>query len=232
MNKKIIIFLLLLIIASALVFAISGLNRDQRKIYSSCRRNCSRTKMTEKRACNAVSYPCGKACQGNKTAIYTEIYSEYRNCTSECNTNIPENITKKEASRFRRACRKNCSSNLRTQRKLTYSNYRECRGICQGNKRECKKTANENSFLCRDDCLADILALINTTPENNTNETETNETEDNETKIIKYFCPKARPTNCTDEYAPVCSNKETGFNNSCLACSQRGIRWYKNGTCT
>jgi hypothetical protein len=228
--KKIILALILLILLSIFVLAVTNLTKEQRVSYNTCRRNCSATKTLDKRECNTVSFACGKACLEDRSNRDDENRNQYRNCTDECNANIPENLTKKDIVGYRVSCRKNCSVEWRNARKDSNSDYRECKGICQSDKNTCKKNANDNGFLCTDNCFE--VALNNGTQINDSihNDTQDNETGDNET--TKIFCPKDPSDECLEEYAPVCTNKGTEFPNACIACNVKGVVWYINGSCS
>jgi len=236
MNKKIMLFIIIAALISVFVLAISNLTEEQRGFYNSCKRNCSTDKMLDKKQCNDDASGCNRLCATELTNKTLEYQAQYRNCTDECGFKIAANLTKKEVNQITRMCRKNCTLELQETRTAAFSNHRACRGTCQDAKNDCKKEANEVELLCRDNCTYAASKYIGnkTNRDNETdnhNETQHNDTENN-TTIAKIFCVSVRPTTCTNEYAPVCSNTEKVYSNGCVACQNRNVKWYTPGLCS
>ena len=217
------ILIIALVLVSAIVFAIGGLTKEQKDFYNTCKKNCSTSKMTEKRLCNTVSFECGKACHGNRTNVTDQSQIEYDNCTSECVSLIPENATIAEANKLKRECKSNCSAAVKSARSLANSGFRDCKQACQDTKQACKKSANEIAWACSDNCSVSALAY---SPEGD-NSSESNSTASN----AKIRCESPRPEECTQEEDPVCSNRKDGYANACLACADAQVRWYREGSC-
>src|SRR3989344_3531587 len=152
MKKRVMIFVIGLVLVSAIVFAIGGLTKEQKDFYNACKKNCSTSKMIEKRLCNTASFECGKACHGNRTNVTAQSQIEYDNCTAECVSLIPENATIAEANQLKRECKSNCSGGVKSTRSLANSGYKECKQACQDAKQACKKISNENAWACSDNC--------------------------------------------------------------------------------
>lgn len=238
MKKKLIILLFVLILCAILVFAIRDLTREQRNYYNACKKNCSTNKMLEKRACNIESYQCRQECRQTKVNCSTNLTAEYKNCKIDCNNlSNTKNLTRREMNKLKRDCRKNCSNNLRAERRVCYIDYRNCSKTCSQHKWQCKKDANGQFTQCRAYCIESAPMIYNVAvnqTENNTNQSDNetngnNETENN--RKNKISCPKYRPTDCTEEYEPVCSQRNETYSNKCFACQDNTVSWYTVGAC-
>ena len=228
--KKIIVVMLVLVLASALVLAISGLTKEQKDAYNGCKKNCSTNKMLEKRQCNTDSFAERKNCSIEKTICTTAFRTDYNGCRDGCNNlNISVNLTKSEINKLKRDCQRNCSAVRTNESRSCSFNYRTCVSDAQQERWNCNKAANNNSVMCAESCLAQLnITNGNTNDSNETNDgNETNEGNE----INKTFCKRPRPTACTDEVAPVCSNRETTYTNGCYACQDKKVAWYSEGAC-
>ncbi len=237
MKKRILVLCLLaVLLCSALVFALKGLNKEQKAFYNKCNRNCSFTKVQETRNCNTVSYACMRTCKEVRNNCTELFVLEYDNCHEGCkNLTFDGNLTKRETDRLRGECRRNCSREKWNETRTCYKNQVSCDQACQGSKNQCKKDTNEHFLVCKERCVNE--SYVNNTDfnqaGNNTNETNSTngtETEHNE-NLKKFFCNRPRPNVCIDQYLPVCSNGHKTYSNGCTACMDKKVAWYTAGAC-
>lgn len=231
MRRQLLIACLVLLFSLTIVLAVNNLTREQRDFYNDCKKNCSTTKMLEKRECNTAAFACRDTCREirlNCTANYSSVKE---NCIAACNNlNITGNLTEDEVEKIKEDCEKNCSAEAKDSRKICNENRINCNRACQNNKNECKKTANENAWLCKENCI-ELAYQYGVNQTNDSNTTSGNETNSSEADLEKIFCPRTRPTSCTGEYDPICSNRNATYDNACIACKDRRVRWYTAGAC-
>ncbi len=224
--KKIALLILLLIVGISLVFAVSGLNKDQKIFLRSCTKNCSTQKMLDMRACNAVADVCKAGCAAEKRNCTAQI--NVTSCVDSCvltfnETNPEHNLTPKQIDA---ACKFDCrlvKSNL--SRECTGAS-RECHMGCQDDKQACKKQAINDSIACKANCLD--LAYNYTFPYNGT--IPINGTNSTNTTGVQ-LCPEERPHNCIDLFDPVCTNRNRTYSNACEACKRGATKNYTVGAC-
>lgn len=214
MKTKILLIIVALVFASLIVFAIKGMTEEQKNFYVACKKNCSLNQMLETRQCNNVSNLCRDDCTTHRANCSIGIEDTYKVCTDTCK-NSTFNESKNILRRLLNSCKHNCSRARVESKRECYAEYRDCNKVCHTNKWQCKKERTEVYKQCQTDCEVSALAYNVT----------------NQTQGEKIFCPRMRPDVCTDEYDPVCSNRNQTYSNACVACMDRKVNWYIRGAC-
>lgn len=252
MNNKYLALLITMLLIATAVYAVTGITKEQRTLYNACKKNCSTTKMLDKRDCNLVAQDCRNACREQRSDSDSILDTDYALCRSSCNNlsapqNTTFNVTNTTLSNITKqmqlACKRNCTAFKRDAKKNTSETYNGCVKVCQTAKQDCKQIANDDFTVCRASCMNLSHASNTTYSPGNTSDNLTNSTgndqnstnEDGnltEQHLEQITCSRPyRIRACIEQYDPVCSQKKVTYANGCYACNDRKVRWYTEGSC-